>query len=73
MILSAAQILPVLNSGMISKYRSVKDVEGNSHGSISGTVPHTHTHTRNELMQIVNHILCLNPGYSEYEAEVLAT
>ena len=24
-------------------------------------------------MQIVNDILSLNPGYSEYEAEVLAT
>jgi len=69
MFLSAAQILSALNSGMVSKYRSVKNVEGNSHGPISGTVPYT----PNELMQIVNHILSLNPGYSEYEAEVLAT
>jgi len=44
-------------------------VEGNSHGPISGTVPYT----PNELRQIINHILGLNPGYSEYEAEVLAT
>jgi len=44
-------------------------VEGNIRGPISGTVPYT----PNELMQIVNHIRSLNPGYSEYEAEVLAT
>jgi len=69
MILPAAQILPALNSWMVGKYRCVKDVEGNSHGPISGTVPYT----PNELMQIVNHIPSLNPGYSEYEAEVLAT
>jgi hypothetical protein len=43
-------------------------VEGNNHGPISGTVPYM----PNELRQIVNHNLDLNPGYSEYEAEVLA-
>ena len=36
-------ILPALNGGTVSKQRSVKDVEGNSHGPISGTVPYTPT------------------------------